>query len=50
MLFSVEQAFVGRDDIRAPLKMLACKARQVVVFKSIVDAAASQLINPLFSI
>ena len=27
MLSSVEQAFVGRDEIRAPLKMLAWEAR-----------------------
>ena len=26
MLFSVEQAFVGRDKIQAPLKMPACEA------------------------
>ena len=26
MLFSVEQAFVGRDEIRAPLKTLALEA------------------------
>ena len=28
MLFSVEQAFVGRDEIRAPLKTPACEAKQ----------------------
>ena len=27
MLFSVEQAFVGREEIRAPLKMPAWEAR-----------------------
>ena len=27
MLFSVEQAFVGREEIRAPLKMPAGEAR-----------------------
>ena len=29
MLFSVEQAFVGRDEKRAPLKMLAWEAMLV---------------------
>ena len=28
MLFSVEQAFVGREEIRAPLKMPAGEAMQ----------------------
>ena len=28
MLFPVDQAFVGRDEKRAPLKMLAWKASQ----------------------
>ena len=28
MLFSVEQAFVGREEIRAPLKMPAGEARE----------------------
>ena len=28
MLFSVEQAFVGRDERRAPLKMPAREARE----------------------
>jgi len=30
MLFSVEQAFVGRDKIRAPLKTLAWEASVAV--------------------
>ena len=28
MLFSVEQVFVGRDKIRAPLKTPVCEAKQ----------------------
>ena len=31
MLFSVELAFVGRDEIRAPLKTLAWEAGNVAV-------------------
>ena len=50
MLFPVEQTLVARDDIRAPLKTPAYEARQVVVFTSVADVAASQLIDPLFSI
>ena len=30
MLFSVEQAFVGRDEIRAPLKTPAWEANKVL--------------------
>ena len=30
MLFSVEQAFVGRDEIRAPLKMPAWEATEII--------------------
>ena len=29
MLFSVEQAFVGRDERQAPLKMLAWEAIEI---------------------
>ena len=50
MLFSVEQTFVVRDDVRATLKTPVYEARQVVVFTSVADVAASQLIDPLFSI
>ena len=34
MLFSVEQAFVGRDKIQAPLKLPACEAStgEIVLF------------------
>ena len=32
MLSSVEQAFVGRDEIRAPLKTPAWEAKRHVVF------------------
>ena len=32
MIFSVEQAFVGRDEKRAPLKMPAWKATTKVKF------------------
>ena len=31
MLFSVEQAFVGRDEIQAPLKMSAWEAIPFIV-------------------
>ena len=37
MLFSVEQAFVGREEIRAPLKMPAWEAMSTA-FNSLVRA------------
>ena len=33
MLFSVEQAFVGREEIRAPLKTPAWEARYIGVYR-----------------
>ena len=33
MLFSVEQAFVGREEIRAPLKMPAWEATPLRAFR-----------------
>ena len=35
MLFSVEQAFVGREEIRAPLKTPAWEARDLAVVRII---------------
>ena len=35
MLFSVEQAFVGRDEKRAPLKTPAWEARSCTVLSSL---------------
>ena len=32
MLFSVEQGFVGRNEIRAPLKMPSWEAKKVQAF------------------
>ena len=41
MLFSVEQAFVGREEIRAPLKMPAGEAKTRVIKVRFVDSIHS---------
>ena len=53
MLFSVEQAFVGREEIRAPLKMPAGEARhgwaKVVYTTKSIRAKPIFLVRILFS-
>ena len=41
MLFSVEQAFVGRNEKRAPLKMPAREAKRIAPCKGIEDSLVS---------
>ena len=41
MLFSVEQAFVGREEIRAPLKTPAWEATQALELSMYYDKSKS---------
>ena len=45
MLFSVEQAFVGREEIRAPLKTPAWEASDAVNNKEITPGSVMILVS-----